>query len=332
MKHLVLLVPIILAAQTAAPPPGRGTDRPPAAEAAKLKTGPAMNYTVQPAWPTVPKGMNLGEVSGVDVDRNGNVWVFNRGHWPVMQFDRGGHLLQSWSAEQFPVRSSHGMRVGPDGSIWAIDVEGHVVFKLNQEGKVLMVLGNRQGTPGNDSAEDAFNRPTNVAFRANGDVYVSDGYVNSRVIEFNPAGEFVRKWGTKGTGDGQFNLVHDVQVDQSGKVYVADRLNERIQVFDADGKYLTQWNGIGAPWGIYYVPKQQAFYMCDGKYNRILKLNMEGQVVGRMSGWGKAPGKVDYAHSIAVDPADGSIYVAEIKNWRVQKWTRPASPSTAAAR
>jgi DNA-binding beta-propeller fold protein YncE len=142
------------------------------------------------------------------------------------------------------------------------------------------------------------------------------------VVEFNPAGEFVRKWGTKGTGDGQFNLVHDVAVDTQGRVYVADRLNERIQVFNDQGKYLTQWPGIGSPWGIYYIAKEQAIYMCDGKYNRILKLNLEGQVLGVLSSWGKAPGKVDYVHSIAVDPADSSIYTAEIKNWRVQKWAR----------
>ena len=328
MHRIAILLPFVLCAQTPPPPPGRGTDKPTAADVAKLKTGPAMAHKVVPTWPTMPKGMNFGEVSGVDVDRSGNIWVFNRGHWPVMQFDKTGHLLQSWSTDVFPVRSSHGMRVGPDGSIWAIDVEGHVVFKFNPEGKVQMVLGNRQGIPGNDTAEDAFNRPTNVAFRSNGNVYVSDGYVNSRVIEFNPAGEFVRKWGSKGTGDGQFNLVHDVAVDQQGRVYVADRLNERIQIFDGDGKYLSQWNGIGAPWGIYYVAKEQSFYMCDGKYNRILKLNMEGQVTGQLSSWGKAPGKVDYAHSIAVDP-DGSIYVAEIKNWRVQKWALPPPPPAA---
>jgi DNA-binding beta-propeller fold protein YncE len=203
-----------------------------------------------------------------------------------------------------------------------VDVEAHAVFKMSPEGRILMILGQQGAKPGNDSAEDGFNRPTNVAFRANGNVYVSDGYVNSRIVELNPAGEFVKKWGTKGTGDGQFNLVHDVTVDGQGRVYVADRTNERVQVFDADGKYLSQWSGIGAPWGLYYSAKEQAIWMCDGKYNRIVKLNLEGQILGALSSWGKTPGKVDFAHSIAVDPADGSIYVAEIKNWRVQKWTK----------
>src|SRR3954454_12595282 len=161
---IVVTVPfwLIQAYTQTAPPAAKPTERPTAEQIAKLKSGPPLPHKVVASWPTLPKGHNLGEVSGVDVDRQGNVWVFNRGHWPVMQFDRGGKLLQSWSAETFPVRSSHGMRVGPDGSIWAIDVDGHAVFKLSQEGKVLMVLGNRPGVPGNDSADDAFNRPTNV--------------------------------------------------------------------------------------------------------------------------------------------------------------------------
>jgi peptidylamidoglycolate lyase len=324
MKPLAALVlPLLLHAQ-AVRPPGGPTEKQPADAAAKLKGGAPLAYKVAPAWPMLPKGMNFGEVSGVDVDRNGNVWVFNRGRWPVMQFDKTGHLLQSWTAEGFPVKSSHGLRVGPDGNLWCVDVEAHAVFKMSPEGRILMVLGQQGGKPGNDTAEDGFNRPTNVAFRSNGNVYVSDGYVNSRVVEFNPAGEFVRKWGSKGTGEGQFDLVHDVAVDQQGRIYVADRNNERIQVFSEEGKFLAQWNGIGAPWGIYYVAKEQAIYMCDGKYNRILKLNLEGQIVGALSSWGKAPGKVDFAHSIAVDP-EGSIYVAEIKNWRVQKWAQESA-------
>jgi DNA-binding beta-propeller fold protein YncE len=308
--------------QAAAPAPGRPTDRPTDEQVARLKSGPALPYAVDAAWPQMPKGYNFGECSGVDVDKNGNVWVFNRGHWPVIEFDRKGKMLQAWSQDSIPVKSAHGLRVGPDGNIWLVDVEGHVVFKLSREGRVLMVLGNRQTIAGNNDAQDAFNRPTNVAFRADGNFYVSDGYVNSRVVEFTPDGYYVRHWGTKGTGDGQFNLVHDVQVDSRGRVYVGDRLNERIQVFDEKGKFLTKWTDIGSPWGIYYVPKEQAIFMCDGRYDRILKLNLEGQVLGVLSAYGKAPGKLDYAHSIAVDPVDSSLYTVEIKTWRVQKWVK----------
>ena len=319
----LLLTVSLMRAQAPAPPlPGRATERPTSEQVAALKSGPMLPYKANASWAQLPKGMNFGEASGVDVDKDGNVWVFNRGHWPVIEFDRSGKMLQAWTEDTFHVKSTHGLRVGPDGNLWCVDVAGHVVFKMSPQGKVLMVIGNRQGTPGNNEALDGLNQPTNVAFRTNGDIYVSDGYVNSRVVEFNSDGEYVRHWGKKGTGDSEFNLVHDVQVDTRGRVYVADRLNERIQVFDADGKFLAKWTGIGSPWGIYYVAKENAIYVCDGKYDRIIKLNLEGQVVGTLASWGKAPGKLDYAHSIAVDPSDGSLYTVEIKNWRVQKWVR----------
>src|SRR5438270_11515629 len=201
---IALVLPLAVRAQT--PPAAKPTERPTAEQLAKLKSGPPLPYKVVSGWPTLPKGHNFGEVSGVDVDRQGNVWVFNRGHWPVMQFDRSGKLLQSWSEDTVHLKSAHGLRVGPDGSIWCIDVDGHWVFKFSSEGRVLMVLGQRQGNPGNNEAEDAFNRPTNVAFRANGNFYVSDGYVNSRVVEFTPDGYFVRQWGKKGAADGESNL------------------------------------------------------------------------------------------------------------------------------
>ena len=308
--------------QAAAPVPGRATERPTPEQLAKLKGGPPLPYTVDANWPQMPKGYNFGECSGVDVDKQGNVWVFNRGHWPVIQFDRRGKLLQAWAQDSFPVKAAHGLRVGPDGNLWLVDVDGHVVFKMSAEGRVLMVLGNRQTVAGNNDAHDAFNRPTNVAFRANGNFYVSDGYVNSRVVEFTPDGDYVRQWGKKGTGDGEFNLVHDVQVDARGRVYVGDRLNERIQVFDENGTFLAKWTDIGSPWGLYYAPKEEAIFMCDGRYDRILKLNLEGQVLGVVSGYGKVPGKLDYVHSIAVDPEDGSLYTVEIKTWRAQKWVK----------
>jgi DNA-binding beta-propeller fold protein YncE len=308
-----------------APPPilARPTERPDPAQVAKLDQGPTLPYQVDPNWPQLPKGMNFGECSGVDVDKDGNVWVFNRGSWPLIEFDRSGKMLKCWSSQTFRVLSSHGIRVGPDGSLWCVDVQGHVIFKVNPDtGRILMVLGNRQGTPGNNDSKDAFDQPTNVCFRPDGNFYVSDGYVNSRIIEFTPDGEYIRHWGTLGKGDGQFALVHDVVIDSKGLVYVADRQNARVQVFDQNGKFITKWTNVGAPWGLVYVTNEDAIYMCDGKNDRIVKLSLEGKVLGQIGSWGKAPGKLDYVHDITFDPVDGSIYTVEIKNWRVQKWVR----------
>jgi DNA-binding beta-propeller fold protein YncE len=194
---------------------------------------------------------------------------------------------------------------------------------MSPTGRILMILGVRPGLlTGSQDSKDGFNQPTNVAFRANGDLYISDGYINSRVVEYTPDGYYVRQWGRRGKGDGEFNLVHDVVVDSRGLVYVADRANERIQVFDPDGTFLAKWTGYGSPWGICFYAKENAIYMCDGKYDRICKFSLDGKLLGTLSAFGRGPGKVDYVHDIAVDPADGSLYTAEIKTWRVQKWVR----------
>lgn len=284
---------------------------------AQLKTGAPLPHHPVKDWAKLPKGWNFGECSGVAIDKADNVWVFNRGSHPVMQFDREGNFLQAWP--DVVIRSSHGISVDAEGNIWCVDVKGHVIIKYNTEGRVLMVLGNRQGTAGNNDSHDAFNEPTGVAFGKNGDLYISDGYVNSRVIKFNRDGEYITHWGRKGTGDGEFNLVHDVCLDSEERVYVADRLNQRIQIFDSNGKFLGKWTDIGAPWGLSYSRKENCIYMADGLNNRVLKLSLDGKVQGALGGYGKTLGKLDFAHNIAVDSA-GAIYVAEIKNWRVQKF------------
>jgi DNA-binding beta-propeller fold protein YncE len=286
--------------------------------AAELKSGPPLPHKLVKDWAQLPKGWNFGECSGVDVDNNDNVWVFNRGLHQVIQFDKGGKMIQAWP--DVPVRVAHGIRVGPDGGVWAVDVKGHLLLKFTPAGRVQMVFGQRQGTPGRDNdARDGFNEPTGLAFLPNGDFYLADGYVNSRVIKFNKDGEYITHWGRKGTGDGEFNLVHDVTLDAQGRVYVADRTNQRVQIFDANGKFLGKWTDIGAPWGLDYVAKENSIYMCDWLNNRVVRLNLEGQVTGVLGSYGKAPGKFDFAHNIAVD-STGAIYVVEIKNWRVQKF------------
>jgi DNA-binding beta-propeller fold protein YncE len=285
--------------------------------AAQLKSGPPLPHKLVENWAQLPRGWNFGEASGVAVDKQDNVWVFNRGPHPVVQFDRSGKMLQAWGEDLF--RSSHGIRVDDDGNVWAVDVKGHVVFKFSPAGKVLMVLGSRQGSAGDNNSRDAFNEPTGIAFAPNGDFFVSDGYVNSRVVKFNRDGIYLTHWGRKGAADGEFNLVHDVALDSQGRVYIADRTNQRVQIFDSSGKFLGKWTDVGAPWGLTYSKRDNSMYMCDGLNNRVVKLNLDGQVQGVLGSYGKVPGKFDFAHNIAVDSA-GAIYVVEIKNWRVQKF------------
>jgi DNA-binding beta-propeller fold protein YncE len=282
-------------------------------------SAPALPHHLVKDWAKLPDGWNFGECSGVTLDKNDNVWVYNRGPHPVIEFDKNGRMLRAWN--EVPVKSSHGIRVDASGNLWLIDVAGHKVLKMSPEGRVLMMIGGVGDAPGDNDAKEAFNRPTNIAFAPNGDFLVADGYVNSRVVKFSAGGDYLTQWGHKGTGDGEFNLVHDIVLDSKGRVYVADRSNNRVQIFDLDGKFVGKWEKAGTPWGLDYVARENAIYMCDGVNDRVVKVNMEGQIIGTLGSHGKAPGKFDFPHSIAVD-STGAIYVAEIKNWRVQKFVQ----------
>ena len=288
------------------------------APAAELKSGPPMSYRVVADWVKLPQGWSFGPCSTVAVDEQDHVWIFSRGAHPVTEFDRDGKMLRSWG--EGTIQQAHGIRIDRDGNVWGVDVSGQVVRKYTPEGRVLMVVGQVGKTGDNDSRE-AFNRPTNVAFAPNGDFYISDGYVNSRVVRFSKDGKYIGQWGRKGTGDGEFNLVHDIVLDKQNRLLVGERTNQRIQIFDLEGKLLGKWTDIGAPWGMAYVAREDAVYMADGVNMRVVKLNMNGDVVGVLGGPGKDVGQFDAPHGIAVD-SSGAIYVAEVANQRVQKFVK----------
>jgi DNA-binding beta-propeller fold protein YncE len=269
-------------------------------------------------WAKLPSGANLGECSGVAVDKDDNVWVFHRGQSPILKFDRSGKLLAAWA--NAPIKSSHGIKIDPEGNVWTVDVAGHSVKKFSPDGRLLMQIGNAGGGPGTNSSKDAFNKPTGIAFYPNGDFLVSDGYENSRVVKFNRDGEYVMQiGGVRGKAAEEFDIAHDVAIDEKGRIYVADRENRRVQIFDGAGKLIKTWDKVGSPWGLAYSAKDGMMYICDGYNNRIVKVNREGQVVGSYGQYGKIPGRFDFIHHMAID-SQGSLYVAEIKNWRVQKF------------
>jgi DNA-binding beta-propeller fold protein YncE len=276
---------------------------------------PKLNYVADPNWPKLPAGWTFEETVDVAVDAREHAFVFHRGPHSLIEFDKAGGVVRSWG-DGIYVRP-HGLKFDREGNLWAVDDQGHVVVRMDAQGRVRMVLG-RKNTKG--ETKDLFNRPTDIAFTANGDFYVSDGYGNSRVVKFNKNGEFLTTWGKKGKGEGEFDLPHAVAVDKAGLVYVGDRDNRRMQIFDSNGKFITQWKHVGSPWGI-VITEDQSLFMCDGYNNRILKLNLKGEVLGVLSSFGKLPGQIDYSHHLAIGPT-GDIYVAEIKNWRVQKFVR----------
>jgi sugar lactone lactonase YvrE len=272
-----------------------------------------LNYNVDPNWPVLPAGWTFEETPGVAVDAREHVFVFHRGPHSIIEFDTAGKMLRTWGDGVF-VRP-HALKFDREGNLWAADDQGHIVVKMDAAGRVRMVLG-RKNNKGETS--DLFNRPTDIAFAANGDFYVSDGYGNSRVVKFSKEGRYITAWGKKGAGEGEFNLPHGIAVDKRGRVYVGDRENFRMQVFDADGKFLAQWKHVGSPWGV-VIAEDESIYMCDGHNNRILKLNLQGEILGVLGSPGRLPGELDYSHHLALGPSR-SIYVAEIKNWRVQKF------------
>jgi DNA-binding beta-propeller fold protein YncE len=271
----------------------------------------SLRYTVVPDALQVPSNANFGEVAAVALDARQNLYVFNRGGKPLMKFDKRGRYIGQLA--QGLITHAHSVRVDRHGYIWLVDDADHDVIQLDARGNVRMVFG-RRGLSGD--TDDLFNRPTDVAVNSRGEIYVADGYGNSRVVKFSPEGKFLLKWGTKGAGPGQFDIPHAIVIDALDHVYVADRENHRIQVFDKDGRFITQWGNFELPQGLYLAGGRSLFV---GDRTRVVELDLSGRVLGILGSRGKRPGQFMGLHGLAVAP-DGTLYTAELINWRVQKF------------
>jgi len=223
----------------------------------------------------LPEGRKIGSTAAIDIDREGtSIWVFERcgaatcdasSVAPVLKFDSSGNLVKSFGAGMF-VRP-HGIHVDRDGNVWLTDGlgkdgKGHQVFKFSPEGKLLMTLG-KAGVAGD--GPDTFNQPSDVAIAPNGDIFVGDGHggdSNARVLKFSKDGKFIKTWGKKGSGPGDFELPHNLAFDSRGRLFVADRGNSRIQIFDQDGKFLEEWKQFGRPSGI-FIDRNDVLYSAD---------------------------------------------------------------------
>jgi DNA-binding beta-propeller fold protein YncE len=268
------------------------------------------DYRPVAGWPKLPTSLKLGPVSAVATDSADRVYVLQRAEPPVVVFDRDGRFLRSWGGGL--VTNPHGLRTDRHDHIWITDTGRHIVLQLDVTGKQRMMLG-RKGQPGD--GPDRFNQPTDEAVGPSGEVYVADGYGNSRVVKFSPEGKFLREWGRKGSGEGEFNLPHAIRVDDKGRVYVGDRENKRVQVFDADGKFLAQWRASGAPYGLFL--QDDRVFVADGPARWILVLNLHGNPLGR---WSMGAGELDAPHWVCVD-REGAVYVAFVGARRVQKFS-----------
>ena len=296
-----------------------------------------LTYEVVEGWERLPEGYTHRDVVGVAVDARDRVFIYTRGEARVIVYERDGSFVTSWGEGFFTART-HGITIGPDGTVYCVDEGAQVVYAFTPEGELRATIGTvgQASDTGYDGRSLAsivrggppFNRPTNLAVGPNGDLYVSDGYGNARVHRFTAEGQLVQSWGEPGTGPGQFNLPHGIAVDTDGRVLVADRENDRVQLFTPDGEYLDQWADLQRPTnlaldrdGLIYVselwwrrgdnsPRRGTIE--EEQVGRVSVLDAGGGLLARWGGPDRcAPGNFFAPHDICVD-SRGDLYVAEV--------------------
>jgi sugar lactone lactonase YvrE len=281
---------------------------------------PDLGYRAAPEFFALPPGVNFGPCSAVAVNSRGHLFVFNRGRHSLMEFDPEGNYLHSLAEGVFT--HPHGLRIDREDNIWATDGGSHFVAKLDPRGRVLMVLGvkgsAREMHPGGHLR--CFEEPNDIAFGHHDEIYITQGHGKGApyVIKFDANGDFVTAWGGEGTAPGQFDVPHAIVVDPEGLVHVADRTNQRVQVFDADGNYIRESRHPGTPCGLCLSRDRAHLFMAHGHAGVILKLDLMGKVLGATGSQGKGPNQYGEAHYLTIDARE-DIYVADSLNWRVQK-------------
>jgi streptogramin lyase len=272
----------------------------------------------------LPPGMNFRGTSGVAFNSKGNIFVIHRGPMSLMEFDPDGHFVKGFGDGLF--ERAHGLRIDAQDNIWATDVAANLAYKFDPSGRLQMVLGvkGHSGEWHPYGHLRLLHEPNEAVVGPTGDIFVLQGHgkAESRVLKFDGDGNFIKAWGGKGKGPGEFDLPHSLVFDAQGLLHIADRNNARIQVFDADGTYIRESPHPGTPCGL-FMGADQHIWLAHGHTGQIMKLDLNGNVTGIMAGAGpgKTSGKYGEAHYIAVSPRD-EIFVADTLNWRVQKYVR----------
>jgi DNA-binding beta-propeller fold protein YncE len=257
------------------------------------------------------------------------VFVYNRGaHTALYEFDQNGKFLREIGKDLYGFVFAHVVRIDKDDNIWCVDEGSNMVIEFNPEGRVIMTMGRHAepseaprpaGSPTPPARPDSFNRPTDIQWDAEGNGYITDGYGNSRVAKVDKDGKWITAWGKRGTDPGDFHTPHSIAIDAKNNIYVGDRENNRIQVFDTDGKFLKQFTNVGAPWAVCITPgPKQVLYSSDSRPGRIYKMDLDGNILGVFGQAGKRPGQFGWVHEMAC-PSENTLYVSELLNWRVQK-------------
>ena len=340
---------------------------------------PDIPYEADAEFLKLPADVYFGEVAGVAVNSQRHVFVFSRGGTTgpafgaaaaqLFEFDANGKFVREIGHNLYAFSYAHSVKVDRDDNVWIVDKGSDMVVKFNPAGKVAMVFGRKKEAsdeavpwtrvnPPRPHQNGYFRQPTDVTWDTQGNIFVSDGYVNSRVAKFSKAGDWVKSWGEKGTKDGEFDTPHSIAADARGNIYVADRGNRRVQVFDPEGTFLRSFTVVGvpvpadagpaignppspevtgtmapgAPWAICITPgANQVMFLSDAYPGRIYKVSLDGKVLGVLGKAGKQPKQFGWIHEIAC-PSENELYVAEVLNWRVQKLTLKAAARSAPAR
>ena len=286
------------------------------------QTAPALDYVAVANPMPVPAGINMGAAAAVAFDSKGHLFVLSRGAQPLTEFDADGKFIRSFGEGLFT--RSHGLRIDAAGNIWATDVGGHVVYKLNPQGQVLLTLGTKGQKGEWNAATHLLNEPNDLAIGRNGDIFIVQGHTpgamgDPRVLKFDKNGAFIKSWGGKGKEPGKFDVAHGIAIDPKGLLWVADRENQRIEVFDADGKFIRELKYAGLPCSL--AIGNQYIYMVNGFAGQLLRLDLQGKVLAATGKPGTGVGEFGEAHFITVSPK-GEIYVADSVNAAVQKFVK----------
>jgi sugar lactone lactonase YvrE len=289
------------------------------------QNAPALDYRAVADPLPLPSGTDMGAPASTAFDSRGHHFVLFRGPRAFGEFDTNGKFMRAFGDGLF-IRA-HGLRIDKDDNLWATDVSGHIVVKVNPRGQVLLTLGTK-GKPGewNEAAGSRLlNQPNDLAIAGNGDIFVVQGHSpfssegDPRVLKFDRNGKFIKSWGGKGSAPGKFEVAHGIAIDAQGLLWVADRENQRIQVFNQDGTFVRELKYAGLPCSLWIG--SQYIYMVNGFAGQLLRLDLNGKVLAAVGKIGKGVGEFGEAHSIAVSP-QGEIWVADTINEAVQKFVK----------
>ena len=285
---------------------------------------PAMDYVAVPTAVTLPDGVTMGATAAAAFDANGHLWVLTRGAVAFFEFDDKGTYLRSFGNKLFT--RAHGLRIDRDGNLWAGDVGAHTFRKFSRDGQVLLTIGTagEAGDWNEAAGSHKLNQPNDVAVAANGDIFIVEGHTpgpkgDARVLKFDKTGKFLTQWGGKGTAPGQFEVAHGIAIDAKGLLWVADRENQRIQVFDQKGAFVREMKYAGLPCAMDIG--RQYVYMVNGFAGQLVRMDLAGKVLAVVGRPGKGLGEFGEAHFIAVSPKQ-EIYVADSVNGALVKFVK----------